>query len=424
MTETSTPAGASTATADPLDGAAIRADFPLLSAERDTRLVYLDSAASSQKPRQVLDAMQTFYETTYANVARGVYAIAEEATNEMEAARRKVATFIGAPSENEVVFTKNATEGLNLVAHSWGRANLGPGDAVLLTQLEHHANIVPWQILAAELGFEIRWIPVGDDGLLDLTDLDRLLDGTKMLGLSAMSNVLGTLTPVRHLTDAAHAAGALVSLDACQYVPHNATDVVALDCDFASFSAHKMCGPTGIGVLWGRAELLDAMPPFLGGGGMINNVTTEGFTTAEVPHKFEAGTPPIAEAIGLGAAIDYLSGIGMDAIRAHEVTLTAYAMRTLTERFGDGLVIHGPSEPAMRGGVFSLALGDVHPHDISQVLDGHNVCVRAGHHCAKPLMRVLGVGATARASVYLYNDEADIDALADALADAESFFAF
>jgi cysteine desulfurase/selenocysteine lyase len=423
MTDTSTAARA-TASVDPLDGATLKADFPLLSAPSDPPLVYLDSAASSQKPRQVLDAMQTFYETTYANVARGVYAIAEEATNEMEAARRKVARFIGAPSEDEVVFTKNATEGLNLVAGSWGRANLGPGDAVVLTELEHHANIVPWQILAAERGFEIRWIPVGEDGLLDLADLDRLLDGAKLVGLSAMSNVLGTLTPVRHLTDAAHAAGALVSLDACQYVPHNATDVVELGCDFLSFSAHKMCGPTGIGVLWGRAELLDSMPPFLGGGGMIGNVTTDGFTTAPVPHKFEAGTPPIAEAIGLGAAVDYLTAIGMDAVRAHEVTLTAYALRTLTERFGDGLVIHGPSEPAMRGGVFSLALGDVHPHDISQVLDGRNVCVRAGHHCAKPLMRVLGVGATARASVYLYNDEADIDALADALAEAESFFAF
>jgi cysteine desulfurase/selenocysteine lyase len=423
MTPTPTPTGPP-ATSDPLDVAAIKADFPLLSAPREEPLVYLDSAATSQKPRQVLDAMTCFYETTNANVARGVYEIAERATNEMEGARRKVAGFIGAPSADEVVFTKNATEGLNLVAQSWGRANLGPGDAVVLTELEHHANIVPWQILAEQVGFEIRWIPVDADGQLDLSDLDRLLDGAKLLGLSAMSNVLGTLTPVRRLTDAAHAAGALVSVDACQFVPHNATDVTAMGADFLAFSAHKMCGPTGIGVLWGRAELLDAMPPFLGGGGMIGNVTREGFTTAPLPHKFEAGTPPIAEAIGLGAAVDYLERIGMDAVRAHEVSLTAYAMRTLTDRFGDRLRIHGPSEPAMRGGVFSLALADLHPHDISQVLDGHHVCVRAGHHCAKPLMRVLGVGATARASVYLYNDEADIDALADALADAESFFAF
>ena len=413
-----------TTVTDSIDVAAVKSDFPLLTMERDTPLVYLDSAASSQKPRVVLDAMTTFYETTYANVARGVYAIAEEATNEMEGARAKIARFIGAPSADQVVLTKNATEGLNLVAQSWGRANLRDGDAVVLTQLEHHANIVPWQIIAAERGVEIRWIPVGDDGLLDLSDLDRLLDGAKIVGLSAMSNVLGTLTPVRRIADAAHASGALVSVDACQYVPHNATDVLAMGADFASFSGHKMCGPTGIGVLWGRAELLDAMPPFLGGGGMIENVTLEGFSSAPVPYKFEAGTPPIAEAIGLGAAVEYLDGLGMDNVRAHEVSLTAYTLRTLTERFGDDIRIHGPSEPAQRGGVFSFQLGDVHPHDISQVLDQHGVCVRAGHHCAKPLMKVLGVGATARASVYVYNDESDIDALADALAEAQQFFAF
>ena len=408
---------------DSLDAARIKADFPLFTSPANKGIVYLDSAATSQKPRQVLDAMDTFYATTNANVARGVYAIAEEATNQLEAARANVARFIGAPSADEVVFTKNATEALNLVAYAWGRANLAEGDAVVLTQLEHHANIVPWQILAAERGIEIRWIPVGADGLLDLTNLDRLLDGARVLGLSAMSNVLGTLTPVRRLADAAHAAGALVSVDACQFVPHNATDVVDLGADFLAFSAHKMCGPTGIGVLWGRAELLEGMPPFLGGGGMIDNVTLDGFTSAPIPSKFEAGTPPIAEAIGLSAAIDYLGSIGMDVIRAHEVALSAYAMRTLKERFGDELVIHGPTEPSMRGGVFSLALGDVHPHDISQVLDSRHVCVRAGHHCAKPLMRVLGVGATARASVYLYNDESDVDALTDALADAQSFFA-
>lgn len=407
----------------PIDTVKVKADFPIFDAPANEGLVYLDSAATSQKPRQVLDAMRTFYETTNANVARGVYAIAEEATNQLEAARRKAAHFIGAPSADEVIFTKNATESLNLVAASWGRANLGTGDVVVLTELEHHANIVPWQMLAAERDLEIRWIPVADDGLLDCTDLDRILDGARMVGLSAMSNVLGTLTPVRELTDAAHAAGAVVSVDACQFVPHNATDVVALGADFLSFSVHKMCGPTGVGVLWGRAELLDAMPPFLGGGGMIENVTAEGFTTAPLPHKFEAGTPPIAEAVGLGAAVDYLDSIGMDAVRRHEVSLTAYALRTLTERFGDKLVVHGPKEPSMRGGVFSVAIDGVHPHDISQVLDSHHVCVRAGHHCAKPLMKVLGVGATARASVYLYNDESDIDALADALADAESFFA-
>lgn len=409
---------------DPIDTIRIKADFPIFSAAANDGLVYLDSAATSQKPRQVLDAMRTFYETTNANVARGVYAIAEEATNQLEGARRRVARFIGAPSADEVIFTKNATESLNLVAGSWGRANLASGDVVVLTELEHHANIVPWQMLAAERDLEIRWIPVGSDGMLDLRHLDRLLDGARIVGLSAMSNVLGTLTPVRTITDAAHAAGAVVSVDACQFVPHNHTNVLDMGADFISFSAHKMCGPTGVGVLWGRAELLDAMPPFLGGGGMIDNVTAEGFTPAPLPHKFEAGTPPIAEAVGLGAAVEYLDAIGMDAIRRHEIALTQYALRTLTERFGDSITIHGPADPLARGGVFSLALNGVHPHDISQVLDSHKVCVRAGHHCAKPLMRVLDVGATARASVYLYNDESDIDALADALAEADSFFAF
>jgi cysteine desulfurase/selenocysteine lyase len=407
---------------DTLDVASIKAEFPLLTAPRDQKLVYLDSAATSQKPQSVIDAMSTFYETINSNTARGVYAIAEQATNEFEAARAKVARFINAPSAAEIVFTKNATESLNLVAQSWGRANLGAGDVVVLTQMEHHANIVPWQMLATQLGFEIRWIPVGADGLLDLSDFDRLLDGAKMLGISAMSNVLGTLNPVSELAVRAHEHGALVSVDACQYVPHNPTDVVGMNADFVSFSGHKMCGPTGIGVLWGRSALLDVMPPFLGGGGMIENVTIDGFTPAEVPTKFEAGTSPIAEVIGLGAAIDYLDGIGMETVRAHEVGLTAYALRTLTDRLGDAITIHGPSEPAMRGGTLSLDLAGVHPHDISQVLDSHGVCVRAGHHCANPLMTVLGVGATARASLYVYNDESDVDALADSLAEAQQFF--
>jgi cysteine desulfurase/selenocysteine lyase len=410
---------------DPLDGASIRKDFPLL-AERKVhgkRIVYLDSAGSSQKPQSVLDAMDRYYRTTHANVHRGVYAIAEEATAQMESVRAQTARFVGAASDKEVVFTKNATEALNLVAQSWGRANLGQGDAVLLTQMEHHSNIVPWQMLAAEKGFEIRWIPVTDEGTLDLTDLDRLLDGVKAVGLTAMSNVLGTITPVREIADAAHAAGAIVSLDACQYVPHVAADVAALGVDFASFSSHKMLGPTGVGILWGREDLLDTMPPFLGGGGMILDVNLEGFTPDGLPWKFEAGTPPIAEIIGLGAAIDYLDAIGMDAVRQHEVALTAYAMRTLTERFGDRLTIHGPTEPAQRGGVLSLALEDLHPHDVAQVLDQAAVCVRPGHHCAKPLMKVLGVGATARASLYVYNDTDDVDALADALQQAADFFA-
>ena len=416
---------AADASVDDLDVAAVKADFPILATTvHDRRLVFLDSAASSQKPTDVLQAMDHYYETTHANVHRAAYTLAEAATNAMESARAKVARFIGAPTANEVVFTKNATESINLVARSWGGANLGPGDAVVLTQLEHHANIVPWQQLAAERGVELRWIPLTDDGQLDLTDLDRLLDGAKLLALSAMSNVVGTITPVRRLTDAAHAAGALAVIDACQYVPHVRTDVVELGADFLAFSGHKMLGPTGVGVLWARAELLESMPAFLGGGGMILDVTTDGFVPAEVPHKFEAGTPPIAEIVGLGAAVDYLDRLGMEQVRAHEISLTAYAMRSLTERFGDDLTIYGPHEPDARGGVMSFAFKGIHPHDLSQVLDQHGVCVRPGHHCAKPLMRVLGVGATARASWYVYNDEADIDALGDALDDAGDFFDF
>ena len=411
---------------EPFDVQKVKADFPLLQREVKGRpIVFLDSAASSQKPQAVIDAMSTYYETINANVHRGVYEIAEAATNALEAARTKVGRFVGAPKPaTEVLFTKNATESLNLVAQSWGRANLGPGDAVLLTQLEHHANIVPWFQLQAEKGFEIRWLPLTADAQLDTSDLDRLLDGVKLVGLTAMSNVTGTITPVAELTARAHAAGALVCLDACQYVPHLATDVAALGVDFAAFSGHKMLGPTGVGVLWGREELLEAMPPFLGGGGMILDVRDDGFLPAALPAKFEAGTPPIAEIIGLHAAVDYLDGLGMDRVRRHEVALTAYAFRTLTERLGEQLTIHGPSEPASRGGVLSLAIEGVHPHDLSQVLDEHAVCVRPGHHCAKPLMRVLGVGATARASFYVYNDTDDVDALADALAAAADFFSF
>jgi cysteine desulfurase / selenocysteine lyase len=400
-----------------LDVATIRKDFPILDrAQADGRpLVYLDSAASSQKPQAVLDAMDHYYETTHANVHRGVYTIAEQATRLMEEARDKVARFVGASSSREIVFAKNGTECLNLVAHSWGRANLGPGDAVLLSDIEHHANLVPWLILREQLGFELRYIPLGQDGHLDLADLDRLVDGVRLVGITAMSNVLGTLTPVRRIADAAHAAGAVVVVDGAQYAPHLVTDVTELGADFFAFTGHKLLGPTGVGVLWGREELLDAMPPFLGGGEMIRDVRLDGFTPNELPWKFEAGTPPIAETIGLGAAIDYLQGLGMEAVREHEVRLTAYAMRTLTARHGDDLRIFGPSEPAQRGGVVSFAYKDVHPHDISQVLDQAGVCVRAGHHCAKPLMRRLGVGATARASFYVYNDESDVDALADAL---------
>ena len=408
-----------------LDVAAIKADFPILSRRiHDQRLVFLDSAASSQKPRQVLDAMDRYYETTHANVHRAAYTLAEEATNAMEGGRAKVARFIGAAQPEEIVFTKNATEAINLVARSWGAANLGPGDAVLLSQLEHHANIVPWQQLAAEKGFEIRWIPLTPDGKFELADIDRLIDGISLLSITAMSNVVGTVTPVRRLADMAHAAGALVCVDACQFTPHLPTDVTELGADFLAFSGHKMLGPTGVGVLWARRDLLEEMPPFLSGGGMILDVRLDGFIPADVPHKFEAGTPPIAEIVGLGAAVDYLEALGMETVRRHEVQLTAYALSSLTERFGDKLTIHGPAEPSERGGVMSFAFADLHPHDLSQVLDQHGVCVRPGHHCAKPLMRVLGVGATARASWYVYNDESDIDALGDALEAAGDFFTF
>lgn len=408
----------------PLDPAAIKRDFPLLAkADMHGRpIVYLDSASSAQKPQSVLDAMDELYETTYANVHRGVYELGAQTTERYEGARRKVARFVNAPSEREIVFTKNVTEAINLVAYSWGRANLAGGDVVVLTEIEHHANIVPWLMLREERGIEVRWIPMAEDYTLDLSALEQLLDGAKLLAVTAMSNVLGTLTPVRQLADAAHAAGALCLVDAAQYVPHLPTDVTALGADFLGFTGHKLLGPSGIGVLWAREELLDAMPAFLGGGEMIRDVRKDGWTPNEVPWKFEAGTPPIAEAIGLGAAIDYLEGLGMDAVRAHERQLTAYAIETLTDRFGDQLTIHGPTDLDTRGGVLSLALRDVHPHDISQVLDQHGVCVRAGHHCAKVLMKVLGVGATARASLYVYNDESDIDALADALAETADFF--
>ncbi len=407
-----------------LDVARLRKDFPLLAREvHGHPIVYLDSAASSQRPVPVLDAMREYEETTHANVHRGVYSIAEEATRRFEAARHKVGTFIGAPDPGrEVVFTKNATEAINLVAHSWGRAHLHPGDVIVLTEMEHHANIVPWHILAAERDLTIRWIPIDDDGRLVLDGLEQLLQGSKLVGVTCMSNVVGTLTPVSEIAAAAHAAGAVVVADGAQSVPHLPTDVRSLGVDFLAFSAHKMLGPTGIGVLWGREELLAAMDPFLGGGEMILDVRKDGFVPNDIPWRFEAGTPPIADAIGLGAAIDYLRSVGMDAVRAHEISLTAYALDSLGDRFGDDIRIFGPGQPTARGGVISFAYRDVHPHDVSQVLDEYGVCVRAGHHCAKPLMRRLGVNATARASFALYNDRGDVDALADALAQAGAFF--
>ncbi len=408
---------------DALDVERVKKDFPIFErVVRGRPLVYLDSANTSQKPRAVLDAVDRFYEQSNANVHRGTYLIAEEATAALEGARAKVARFIGARSDREVIFGKNATEALNLVAKAWGRAHLKAGDPVVITELEHHANIVPWHQLVSEIGIELRWIPVGPDGHLDLTDLDRLVDGARVVSFAAMSNVLGTINPIERLVQVAHDAGAIAVVDASQYVPHLPTDVRAWGADFAAFTGHKMLGPTGIGVLWGTEAILDDTPPFLTGGEMILNVTKEGFIPNELPWKFEAGTPPIAEAVGLGAAVDYLNGLGMEAIRTHEVALTGYALRSLTERFGGDLVIHGPSEPAERGGVMSFTYRDLHPHDLTQVFDERGVCVRAGHHCAKPLMKELGVAATARASLYVYNDESDVDALGDAIVAAADFF--
>lgn len=402
----------------------VRKEFPLLADRTidDGRIVYLDSGNTSQKPRRVIDAMTEFMETTYAPINRSSYRLAGEATDAYEGGRTAVARLINAPSSDEVIFTKNASEALNLVAMAWGRANLGEGDVVVLTAMEHHANIVPWHMLAQERGIEIRWIGLTDDGQLDLSNLDELLDGAKVLSFTAMSNVLGTLPPTTLLCAAAHAVGALAVVDACQFVPHNVTDVQAWDADLVAFSSHKMCGPTGIGMLWGKMEILDAMPPFLGGGNMIDTVTFEGYTTAPVPAKFEAGTPPIVEAVGLTAAVEFLEDLGMANIRQHEMALTRYALDTLDERFGDDIRIYGPDNVEVRGGVLSFAFRDLHPHDVSQVLDESNVCVRAGHHCAKPLMQTLGVNATTRASVYLYNDESDIDALADGLDGATDIF--
>ena len=401
----------------------LRADFPVLSQRHDGRpLVYLDSANTSQKPRQVIDAMTRFLEEHYAPINRSAYRLAAESTEMFEAARAKVARFIGAPSPDGIVFTKNATEALNLVARSWGAEHLTAGDVVVLSHMEHHANIVPWQQLVAARGIEIRWIPLTADGRLDLGDLARTVDGAKVVSVTAMSNVLGTINPVSEIVAAARAAGALAVVDACQSVPHMPTDVAAWDADLVAFSGHKMCGPSGIGVLWGRESVLDSMPPFLGGGNMIADVRLDGFDPAPLPAKFEAGTPPITEAVGLGAAVDYLSAVGMDEVRRHERELAEAALRALDERFGDAVTVHGPTDPDVRGATFSLAVGDIHPHDVSQVFDQRNVCVRAGHHCAKPLMRLLGASATVRASFYLYNNHEDVDALCDAVQDTFDFF--
>jgi cysteine desulfurase / selenocysteine lyase len=414
-----------TGTTTSVDWKRVRDDFPILRREIDgAPIVYLDSGNTSQKPYAVIEAMDAFQRTSYAPINRSAYRLAAEATDRYEESRAAVARLINAPRADDVVFTKNATEAINLVASSWGGANLRAGDVVLLTHMEHHANIVPWHMLAQTKGIELRWVPLTPDGQLDLSDLDQLLDGASVFAFTAMSNVLGTLNPVAKLVTAAHDAGAMTIVDACQYVPHNVTDVQAWGADFVAFSSHKMCGPSGIGALWGRTELLDAMPPYIGGGNMIADVRLDGFTCAPVPAKFEAGTPPITEAIGFGAAVEYLESIGMAEVRRHEMELTRYAIDSLNERYGDDISIHGPDNVEVRGGVLSFAFRGIHPHDLSQVLDQRNVCVRAGHHCAKPLMRILGVNATARASLYLYNDRSDVDTLADALDGATDIFGF
>ena len=407
-----------------IDLAAIRAEFPLLARQiNGKRLVYVDSAATSQKPQSVLDAMDNYYRMHNANVHRGVYTLAEEATAAFESARARTARFIGASDPHELVFTRNATESINLVARTWGHQNLRDGDVVVLTEMEHHANIVPWQMLSAERGIVIRWIPITADYRLDLSELDALLDGASLLAVTSMSNVLGTVNDIEQLVAAANNAGAKVLVDACQSIPHDPVDVSKWGADFVAFSGHKMMGPTGIGGLWARRELLEEMPPFLGGGEMIRDVRKDGFTTNDVPWKFEAGTPPIAEAIGLGAAVDWLSAVGMESIAEHERALTAYALEQLAKAFGNELTIYGPPTAEGRGSAISFLFDEIHAHDISQVLDEDGVCVRAGHHCAKPLMRVLGVPATSRASFAIYNTFEDVDALVEALHKAKTFFA-
>lgn len=394
----------------------LRADFPLL---RDRPIHFLDSGASSQKPESVLEAMDTFARTRYANVHRGAYTLSLEATEMYETARARVARFINARSPSEVILTRGTTTSLNQVAFGWGAEHLGPGDRVLLTVMEHHANLVPWQMVAARTGAKLDFAPITSDYRLDLDRFKSLLDDdVKVVSITGMSNVLGTLPPLRDVIDSAHAVGAMVVIDGAQLVPHAGANVSALGADFLAFSAHKMLGPTGIGALWGNPERLLEMEPFEGGGEMISDVRLEGSTWAPIPHRFEAGTPPIIEAAGLIAAIDYLEKVGMENVMAHDAALTEYALTRLAEL--PAMIVYGP--PDERGAVVSFTLGDVHPHDLATILDQHGVSIRAGHHCAKPLLRELGVPATARASFYLYNTAEDVDALIEGLNQAAKLF--
>ena len=403
-----------------LDGTALRADFPVFErlTRNGKRLVYLDAAASSPKPRVMIEALADAYAHHYANVHRGIYELSEDATTRYEAARSRLARFIGAPSEREIVFVRNATEAINLVAHSWGRTNLGPGDTIVATEMEHHANLVPWQLIADATGARVEYAAIDEAGRIVVDDLERKLAGrdgqpAKLLAFSHVSNALGTINPVRELVDMAHASGALVVLDAAQSVPHMPVDVAALGADFVALSGHKMMGPSGIGALWARRELLDAMPPFLAGGSMISRVTLERTTFAETPWKFEAGTPAIAEAMGLAAAIDYLENLGMEKVRRHERWLTEQTWDALGAI--DGLHRFGPGNPDEQAGIISFTLDGIHPHDVATILDREGVAVRAGHHCAQPVMLHYEVPATTRASFYVYNDADDVEALVDAI---------
>ncbi len=405
-----------------LDVNKIRGDFPILDVEvrPGVKLVYLNSGATSQKPEQVIEAMNTFYRQQNSNIHRGVHALAEEATAAYKSARARVAAFIHAKKPREIIFTRNATESINLVAYSWGRANLKAGDVVLLTEMEHHANLVPWQMLAEEKGIRLEFIPVTDAGLLDMDALPGLLETKpKLVGFTAMSNVLGTITPAADIIRQAHAAGALTLIDGAQSVPHLATDVQALDVDFLAFSSHKMLGPTGIGVLYAKEALLEGMPPFMGGGDMIKRVKLRSFVPNDVPQKFEAGTPAIAEAIGLGAAVDYLNQVGMDAISAHDHEITAYALERLEEV--PGVWIFGPSAEYKSSNA-SFTFEGAHPHDVAEILNRYGVATRAGHHCAMPIHEKFGIPATTRASFYLYNTKEEVDQLIEALYKVKEIF--
>ena len=407
--------------AETLDVERIKADFPILErTSHGKRLVYLDSANTSQKPRTVIDTITEYYERHNANLYRAVYELAEEATAMFEGARTKLANFIGAPDPSTVVFTRGTTESINLVANAWGRRFLREGDEILFSELEHHSNIVPWQLAAEATGAVTRLIPIEDDGTLDAARIEGMLtDRTKVLAISGQSNVLGTMPAIGRLAASAHAAGAIIVVDGAQLVPHNPVDVAALDVDFLTISGHKMLGPTASGGLYGRLELLEAMSPFLGGGEMIMEVYPDHSTYKAPPHKFEAGTMNIAEEIGLATAIDYLEGLGMENVRSHERELTAYAIEALGSI---GATVYGPKDPEQRGGAVSFWYKDIHPHDLAQVLDQEGVCVRPGHHCAQVLMRRLGVPATTRASFYVYNTKEDVDALIAALEKAGEFF--